>query len=171
MNPITDLIGTVAGKVLDRVLPDPAVREEAKLELARMAQAGELAQLEHEIEQRRVEIEASRVGIEEERVHQQDRDSARRREVETGDSVTTRALAFIVMTAFLISLVIVHFFEVPQGALAIAYMLFGALIGQASQVLNYYFGSSMGSANKEKMLSRSLEHQQAGEIRRIPPRL
>ncbi|MEN9589041.1 MAG: hypothetical protein RLZZ481_827 [Pseudomonadota bacterium] len=38
------LIG-VAGKVLDRVIPDPAQKAEAQLELAKLAQSGELAEL------------------------------------------------------------------------------------------------------------------------------
>lgn len=38
------LIG-VAGKVLDRVLPDPAQKAEAQLKLAELAQNGELAKL------------------------------------------------------------------------------------------------------------------------------
>lgn len=41
---IEALIG-VAGKVLDRVIPDPAQKAEAQLELAKLAQSGELAKL------------------------------------------------------------------------------------------------------------------------------
>ena len=36
----------VGAKVIDRIFPDPAEQEKAKLELLRMAQAGELAQIE-----------------------------------------------------------------------------------------------------------------------------
>ena len=37
------------GKVLDRVLPDPAAKAAAQLELVRLAQAGELAHLDAEV--------------------------------------------------------------------------------------------------------------------------
>ncbi len=161
MNPILDIVGGIAGKVLDRVLPDPAVREEAKLELARMAQAGELAELEAEL--RREEL-----SVETERVHQADRDSARQREVDTKDW-TPRVLAFGIVGAFTLSMVAVYFFEVPQGSLRSADMLFGALIASLSQVLGYYFGSSTGSANKQRAIERELNERRGGEIQRVPP--
>lgn len=40
-----DAILGVAGKVLDRVIPDPAQKAEAQLKLAELAQNGELAEL------------------------------------------------------------------------------------------------------------------------------
>ena len=171
MNPILDLVIGAAGQALDRLLPDPAAAAEAKLELGRLAQAGELAEIEADLERARIGIENSRVEIEAERVHQEDRDSARGREAKTGDTVTTRALAFVIVGMFSMALIGVFFFEVPEGALAITYLLFGALITSNTQILNYYFGSSMGSANKERMIQRSIEQQQGGEIRRIPTRL
>lgn len=44
MDPITILLG-LGGKVIDRIWPDPAQRDAAKLELLKMQQSGELAQL------------------------------------------------------------------------------------------------------------------------------
>lgn len=43
------LIGTV-GKVIDRVFPDPAARDAAKLELLRMEQAGQLTAMQAELQ-------------------------------------------------------------------------------------------------------------------------
>jgi hypothetical protein len=43
------LVGTV-GKVIDRVFPDPAARDAAKLELLRMEQAGQLASMQAELQ-------------------------------------------------------------------------------------------------------------------------
>ena len=40
----------IGGKLIDRLWPDPAEREQAKLELAKMQQTGELAQLTAETE-------------------------------------------------------------------------------------------------------------------------
>ena len=44
MDPITILMG-IGSKVIDRLWPDPAERDAAKLELLKMQQSGELAQL------------------------------------------------------------------------------------------------------------------------------
>jgi hypothetical protein len=43
------IVGTV-GKVIDRVFPDPATRDAAKLELLRMEQAGQLAAMQAELQ-------------------------------------------------------------------------------------------------------------------------
>ncbi len=43
-DPISALLG-VGGKLIDRVLPDPAAKAAANLELLKLAQTGELAQL------------------------------------------------------------------------------------------------------------------------------
>src|SRR6185503_17650606 len=45
------LLLEVGGKVLDRVWPDPAQAAQAKIELAKMAQSGELAKITNETEQ------------------------------------------------------------------------------------------------------------------------
>lgn len=44
MDPITILLG-IGSKVIDKIWPDPAQRDAAKLELLKMQQAGDLAQL------------------------------------------------------------------------------------------------------------------------------
>jgi hypothetical protein len=44
MDPITILLG-IGSKVIDKIWPDPAQRDAAKLELLKMQQSGELAQL------------------------------------------------------------------------------------------------------------------------------
>jgi hypothetical protein len=45
--PLAPLI-SVGGKILDRVIPDPAAAEAAKLELAKLAQEGELQKMANE---------------------------------------------------------------------------------------------------------------------------
>ena len=44
MDPVTILLG-IGSKVIDKIWPDPAQRDAAKLELLKMQQAGDLAQL------------------------------------------------------------------------------------------------------------------------------
>ena len=56
-----ELLFPVIGKVLDRVLPDKAAREAATLELAKLAQAGELAQLEAEVKLATGQMEINKI--------------------------------------------------------------------------------------------------------------
>lgn len=49
------------GKVLDRVIPDPAQKAAAQLELLRLAQNGELAQLTADTEIAKAQIEVNKV--------------------------------------------------------------------------------------------------------------
>lgn len=44
IDPITAVLD-IGGRLIDRLIPDPAERERARLELLRMQQAGELAQI------------------------------------------------------------------------------------------------------------------------------
>lgn len=57
MSAITDLIG----KVIDRVIPDPAVQADAKLKVAQLAQNGELAQLNSDTQLATSQIDVDKV--------------------------------------------------------------------------------------------------------------
>lgn len=57
---ITGLI-PVLGNLLDRILPDPKASAEAKLEVMRMAQAGELAQLDADLKLATGQMEINKV--------------------------------------------------------------------------------------------------------------
>jgi holin (3TMs family) len=50
-----------AGKVIDRIFPNPAAREAAKLELLRAQQAGDLAAMEQQFEQAKAQIAVNAV--------------------------------------------------------------------------------------------------------------
>lgn len=50
MNPITDAIVGIAGTVLDRIFPDPTKQAEARLELLKLQQSGELATLAADVQ-------------------------------------------------------------------------------------------------------------------------
>lgn len=95
------------------------------------------------------------------KVNAGDRDSARKREVDSGDSRTPRGLAtastvtFFGCVAFVFYCVIMGY---PVDATWAT--LVGAVIGYAAaniqSVYNYYFGSSSGSDGKDSMLARSM---------------
>lgn len=50
LNPITDAIVGIAGTVLDRIFPDPVKQSEARLELLKLQQSGELAKLAADVQ-------------------------------------------------------------------------------------------------------------------------
>ncbi|MDN4061662.1 holin family protein [Massilia sp. YIM B02769] len=58
---MTPLLIPVLGNLLDRIFPDPKAAAEGKLELMRMAQAGELAQLDAEVKLITGQIDVNKV--------------------------------------------------------------------------------------------------------------
>jgi hypothetical protein len=84
-----------------------------------------------------------------------DRDSARQREVSIKDW-TPKALALVYTTGFFLILgwMLKHGTPKDGGGEALLILL-GALAAGATQVLNYYFGSSSGSAQKNELLHQS----------------
>ena len=62
LDPVTALF-EVGSKVLDRVLPDPAQQAAAKLELLKLQQNGELAQITGQMEINKVEAASSRLFV------------------------------------------------------------------------------------------------------------
>jgi hypothetical protein len=129
----------IGGKLIDKIFPDPAVAEEHKVELLRLAQEGHLAELAQEIERFKAEVE--------------DRASARQREIQTGDQATPRMLAGIMVAGFFLVLAWLLAYGMPaQGGEALLVLL-GALSSGVAAVLSYYFGLSSGSAWKSKLLA------------------
>jgi len=105
-----------------------------------------------------LEIQTQANELEELRIHAADRDSARSMSVELAKAGHASAWAapivsLIVTVGFFILLYAVlnmNSANVPE----VAYMLLGALAAGFTQVLNYYLGSSKGSADKNNLLSR-----------------
>ena len=62
LDPVTALF-EVGSKVLDRVLPDPAHQAAAKLELMKLQQNGELAQITGQMEINKVEAASSSIFV------------------------------------------------------------------------------------------------------------
>ena len=52
---ILDALLNVGGKLIDKLIPDPQAKAQAQLELAKLAQSGELAQMANETELYRLE--------------------------------------------------------------------------------------------------------------------
>jgi len=84
-----------------------------------------------------------------------DRANARDREIKTGDSLTPQILAGFVTIGFFGILITMMTKELPTAAKDPALLLLGALSAAFGAVINYYFGSSSGSARKTRMLANS----------------
>lgn len=105
-----------------------------------------------QFEQRMAELQAT-TRLQLEKIAADDRDSARKREVETGDS-TNRILAYLIVVVFGAAqyAVFTHNFP-PEQAIMVARVL-GTIDMALGLVLGYYFGSSAGSARKDDLLGK-----------------
>lgn len=85
----------------------------------------------------------------------QDRADARSKEERTGD-LAPPILAAVFIVGYIIFLYIIITKGIPQatGSKEVVLILTGVMAGAITQILNYYFGSSKGSADKTKLLSR-----------------
>ena len=98
-------------------------------------------------------VRMEELGIDLERIAAADRDSARKREAQTGDKAVP-ALAFIIMGGFFATCA-----AVLSGYSAVDSTIVGAIIGyvsaKAEQVVAYYFGSSLGSKLKTALIGKT----------------
>ena len=112
-----------------------------------------------EVELRNREV-LERIALEREVAYLQDKQDARKRQVEvtkaTGKTdVNLYVLAWLTIAGFFSCLGIVMTVDMPTNDVAktaIA-MLFGAMIAGYKEVLSYFFGSSKSSSDKTKMLA------------------
>ena len=100
-------------------------------------------------------LKMEELGVKVHELDVQDRDSARAKEVATGD-VTPKVLATVYTLGYFVLLGFVMKYGIPAegGASQVITALIGALTAIQLQVANYYFGSSKGSADKTKMLGK-----------------
>ena len=84
-----------------------------------------------------------------------DRADARQREIKTGDSITPRLIACVVIAGFFAILLVMMFKDLPPTSKDPALILLGALGSAFAGVIAYFFGSTAGSAEKSKLLAQS----------------
>lgn len=96
--------------------------------------------------------EMGKQQIDLERIVAADRDSARNREIQTGDN-TNKVLAFAVTAGFFGVLGMLAFAELPEGTRQIVNIMVGFLGAGFGSVMQYYFGSSKGSKDKTAALT------------------
>lgn len=138
MLPFSALL-SIGEKVLDKVIPDPNAKAEAQAKLMEMAQKGQLAELEFMAKEM---------------------DSARNREVQiaisefapTLSKIVTPLLALGTVGLTFILYAVIIFTDVNEQSKDILIYVLGALTSAVTMVLGYYFGSSMGSKEKDEKL-------------------
>jgi hypothetical protein len=148
-DPISLLL-EVGGKVMDRLWPDPAQAQAAKLELAKMAQSGELAKMAD--------------GTEQMKAYLADTASAREREVKISTSPEAPFLNKIIVPCLAIGILgasftvfgVLLFVKVDPAHKDILVYVLGVLSAIDTQVVAYYFGSSAGSTAKDQTIKRAL---------------
>lgn len=104
----------------------------------------------------KLKADLANAGVKLEEIAASDRASARQREVQLQDP-TTRWLAIIYTLIYFTALWAVWRYEVPPSMNDTLNLLLGALTAAQAAIMNYYFGSSAGSAHKDILLSKALE--------------
>ncbi|MDE4175786.1 hypothetical protein PXK01_16610 [Phaeobacter sp. PT47_59] len=136
----------LASKLLDR--PD-ATEEEVEAAILGAAPQDLLKLKEADADLERHLIDA---GIELEKVAANDRDSARNRQIATKDRVPG-LLAAVILIGYFSVLAYLITYGLPAASEQILALLIGALTAGLTQVLNFYFGSSVGSKNKDAVIA------------------
>lgn len=101
-------------------------------------------------------LEMERLGIDLERIAAEDRKSARDREATTGDSVTPRLLAMFITVGFFGILSYMMVEGVPETSNDAMLVMLGSLGTAFAGVIAYYFGSSVGSKNKDAAIAGAM---------------
>ena len=117
-----------------------------------------LHKLEADTKRQAVEanLKMEELDVERERIHQQDRDSARDRQVALRDSTPT-ILAWVSIGGFLGLLAVLCFKAPPDGSQEVLYVAVGILGGLVSSIKDFFFGSSKDSQDKDNHIREALK--------------
>ena len=114
-----DALLNVGGKLIDKLIPDPEAKARAQLELATLAQNGELAQMANE---------------------------TKLLELNNANTAYILDIGIVSATIFLAWFAFIK--GVPESNKELVYMALGSLITMCGTVLNFHRGSSQGSKDK-----------------------
>lgn len=130
---VDDIIST-GMKLLDKIIPDPIQKAEAQAKLLQLQQDGQ--------------IKLEEFAVKSEEIAAGDRDSARKRQIEMHDWTPNILAGFIICGYFGIQwFLLTHI--VPQEMRDIIMRMLGILDMALGMVLQYFFGSSANSRQKD----------------------
>ena len=145
----------IGSKVIDKLWPDPAQADAAKLKLLEMQQTGELAKMANDTELTKAYLD--------------DVASARNRESSVATSehapylnkiiVPVLAISVLIATFGLFAFVLFDNGEIDPTRKDILIYVLGVLSAIATQIVSYYFGSSKGSSDKYEAIDRALDRK------------
>lgn len=107
------------------------------------------ADLELQAIAERNKIDFAEIAYKRERMHVDDRISARRMAI-PGKARAQAYLSLGVLVIFVVMIGVLFMVEIPQGTEPVIYMLIGGIVSSLTQVMNFWFGSSSGSKEKER---------------------
>ena len=144
------LAGVATRMIADKVLgkPDASAEEiEAAIGVASPATLLQLKQVEAEfaVQMRELDVEVERIAVD-------DRASARARAAQMKDW-TPSMLGAAIILGFFALLSLVMFNGLPETGGEVLMIMIGALAAMTTQVGNYFFGSSAGSASKNQIIA------------------
>lgn len=142
-------LGGMAASLVSRALLGKETASEAELEEAVANATPEqllaLKQAEYDFRARLEEL-----GIKKEEISAEDRSSARKREIALKDK-TPMVLAYLLTVGFFALIAFYGFYDIPPENRPILNVLIGVLGAGFTGIIQYYFGSSAGSARKTEM--------------------
>jgi hypothetical protein len=131
-----------AGKLLDKLVPDPEAKARAVAELAQMEQNGELARMANEV--KLVELNNANTNSA--------REMNAKVQESTNASFLAKNTAYVLDIGIVTATIFLAWFAfikgVPETNKELVYMALGSLITMCGTVLNFHRGSSQGSKDK-----------------------
>ena len=100
--------------------------------------------------------------IDEQRIHASDRANARARHIQLNDWMPS-ALGALIILGFFIVLSVMVSRRLPDGAETEFSIMLGALATMAAAVVNFYFGSSVGSKEKTRLMALNIPREETRE--------
>lgn len=148
----------VENKLGVELKPDMTSEDYAKLQIA---------QMQHEEELLKLKLEDNKLDLQELDMRLKDTDSARKREAEIATSekaplinkivTPVLALGVVTLTFILFGFLLFDDSPVEPSRKDILVYVLGALTAISTQVISYYFGSSIGSKDKSAQLDKVLK--------------
>ncbi|MDZ7627099.1 MAG: hypothetical protein U5J99_01675 [Parvularculaceae bacterium] len=151
-----ELGGPLAGAAVEAlsraIFGKDAVSEEAIADAVENASPDQLLALKRA--ENEFAIALRQAAVEEHRIDAGDRASARERQTKM-DDWTPSILGALIIGGFFLTLGVMVARRLPDGAETEFSIMLGALATMTAAVVNYFFGSSAGSREKTKLLSRN----------------